>query len=735
SDWIELYNNSNNPITLLNYSLSDDSTDLSKWIFPEITISAHSFILVFASGKDRLDTNELHTNFTISSSGEELFLLNSFGIIIDQTDPVELSVDEVYGRLPDGSNNWLELFSPTPDSSNNVNNQLLFSHEGGFYTSPFYLNIISLLGDTVFYTLDGSIPTENSNINIYSLFMDYKYSSPNYFSEIPTSPGQSLISYKAWESPANIIDKASILRCASYKNGIRTSKIYTQTFFIDSIIFEKYNIPVISIVTDGENLFSYDNGIYVPGIHYDSINPEWTGNYFQQGEEWERPVHIEYYEYEGDIGFSQDAGIRIHGGKTRQAAQKSLRLYARDEYSEKYFNYQLMPQKQNNKYKRFLLRASMSAWNGQTIIADVLAHEIVRDLDVEYQDYQPVVVYINGEYWGVHTIRDRIDERYIAYTYNLNKDSVDLINGNYNLVVAGSNVHYVNLLEFIELNDLSFESNYEYVTTQMDIDNYIDYQIAEMFFANYDWPANNMKLWRPQTLNGKWRWIFYDIDAGFGNYNYNMFIHSTKNDSNITWPNSPSSTFLFRNLLKNNSFVNLFVDRYAEILNQDFDANTLVSKLNTVKKIYENEVSHHIFRWNYPDSISKWESDIEDNLLFFIENRPCGVEENIIEFFDLNEFGFSCNNNIDEIEKKNILFLAPNPSIGIFFIYNNSSEIIKGNITITSVTGKIVYVENNVSLVGNEKKYFNLTELPKNTYILNFYNTNFSEIKRIIIIK
>jgi len=291
----------------------------------------------------------------------------------------------------------------------------------------------------------------------------------------------------------NLIDKANIIRFASFRNGQRTSKIYTKTYFIDKNIFSKYNMPVISLVSEEDNLFNYELGIYVPGTHYDPENPEWSGNYFKDGDEWERPVHIEYFENDGCLGFSQNAGIRIHGLKTRQAAQKSLKLYARNEYGDKYFNYPLLPQKSITEYKRFLLQTTMGSWRGNPIIGDVLAHEIVRDLNFEYQDYQAVVVYLNGEYWGIHTLRDRIDERYIAYTNNVDKDSVDIINGNFWLVEAGSNEHYLKLADFIEVKDLSFESNYEYVKTQIDIYSFIDYQIAEMFFSNKDWPDNNQK--------------------------------------------------------------------------------------------------------------------------------------------------------------------------------------------------------------------------------------------------
>jgi len=724
SDWIELYNTGNSTINLLNYSLSDDVNNPTKWVFPEVHILPNSFILIYASDKNRLDTTELHTNFKISASGEELLLTNNSGVVIDQTDPVELSSDQSYCRVPDGSANWIVSDTPSPNATNNFSNQLIFSHQEGFYSASFLLSINSLLGDSIYYTLNGDIPTESSNLFCDSILIRDRSTDPNIISEIPTTPEQSLISYKAWESPKDTIDKATILRCASYRNGVRTSKIYTKTYFVDSEIVGKYSMPVISLITEEGNFFDSDSGIYVPGIYFDSNNPEFSGNYFMSGEEWERDIHIEYFEPSGKLGFSQDAGVRIHGGKTRHAAQKTLRLYARDEYGKKYFNYKLLPNRKVNKYKRFLLRTTMGDWGGQTIIKDALAQNISATLNVDYQDFRPVIVFLNGEYWGIHTIRDRIDERYIEYLYNIDKDLVEFH--------EGESVAYNNLMEYIENNSLSNNSNYEYVKTQIDISNYIDYTIAELFFNNYDWPANNMKLWR-KLPDGKWRWVFYDIDAGFGDENYNMLLHATKNDSSVTWPNSPSSTFLFRNLLQNELFKTEFINRYAEILNNDFDTDIMINKLNSIKQIYFPEITSHINRWNYPNSLAQWEDDIENNILSYIEKRPCVVREHIMSFFELSTFGFDCNGGNSATVEFDQLILAPNPNNGKFYLLNTLSDIKNAKIVIYSINGQIILEENGVDILKNERKYFNLSGFSGNVYILKIMSTNYSEQKKIII--
>jgi len=263
SDWIELYNKSNDIINLEGFTLSDDEDDLNKWTFPAISLPPNGFLLIFASDKNRINSGELHANFKISAQGETLFLSNQEGILIDEYEEIPLSNNLSYGAFPDGHFNSQLLSIPTPGYSNNINNEVQMSRRGGFYKTPFYQKVSNQLADTIRYTFDGNLPTSDSNVFPDSLHLGYLYEKPNYFSEFQTSPEQSLIAYKAWESPKVLIDKAHILRYASFNNGVRTSKIYTQTYFIDSTIFEKYNLPVVSLITEENNLFDDTIGIYV----------------------------------------------------------------------------------------------------------------------------------------------------------------------------------------------------------------------------------------------------------------------------------------------------------------------------------------------------------------------------------------------------------------------------------------------------------------------------------------
>lgn len=728
NDWIELYNSNSQPIYLGNYYLSDNETELQKWKLPNITIPAHSYILFFASGKDYISDSEIHTNFKITSDGEAIFLSNEEGEIHDYIPAVNLCSDRSYGKLPDGSDNMLQLNTASPNNSNNINNQLLFSKQNGFYNQPFYLTINSLMGDTIYYTLDGSSPTIHSQTYTNPIYIEDRTHQPNYFSNIPSSPSQSQISFHAWEEPNGNVNKITTIRCASFRNGVLSSEVYTRSYFVDQEAILDSELPIIAISTEEQNLFNHESGIYVPGTHFNATNPEWTGNYFHSGKLWEKQAHIEFFDSTGELKFMQEVGLRIHGGKTRHAAQKSMKIYAGDEYRTLEFNHQLFPQSQNSNYKRFLLRTTMGAWNGQTIITDILAHDIARSLNIEIQNFQPAVVFINGEYWGIQTLRNKIDEYYIQNLYGIDKDSIDIIGGNYNLVFAGDNLHYINLLDFIAENSLSDNHNYEYICSQIDIDNYIDYQIAELFFANYDWPANNMKLWRPKTKTGRWRWIFYDIDAGFSDYDYNMLEHATRNDNNISWPNSPQSTLLFRSLLENSNFKQQFIDRYATVLKHYFNTSNMLIKPQNIKKIYDNEIHRHIDRWHYPSSFSRWEDDIDESLIQFLEKRPCKVSENIIEFFNLDNFDYDCSKDYNQLN----LNLSPNPNKGILKLSNNTDTNLSGSITISATSGKICYEEKLVFLNASDHKVININHLPNGIYFINYSSSLFTEVKKLV---
>jgi len=720
-DWIELYNNSSSPINLQNFKLSDDHNHIDKWSFPSISIDAYSFLIVFASGKNRNSIHELHANFKIKSSGEFITLSDQTNFIIDSIPPVSLETDKTYGRLYDGTPNLGFISNPTPNQSNNSEqfiNEIIFSHLSGFYKNSFDLTLTS--DDSVYYTLDGSMPSLHSNL--YTDPISISSIAPNTISLIKTNhiPYVPNIwpNYEfGFQTPQNDLNKGVVLRAMSFKNGAPTSKVYSHTYFTENI---EYTFPVISLITDSLNLFDNDTGIYVPGIHLDSSNMDWTGNYYQRGDEWERIGNIDFFDGTGNLVLSEVVGFRISGQKSRSAPQKSIRIYFRDEYGTSKINYPFFPSRSYNDFKRILLRSSFTYWWGRnTLFQDDLLQTFVsqNNLDLDVQMSRPSIVFINGEYWGIHNIRERQDKHYLESIHEIDGDSVDIIEGNLS-VIEGNADDFIELMNFVELNDLSNSLNYEFVKNKIDIDNYIDYFIVEMYFNNQDWPANNVKLWRSQSPHSKWRWLLYDLDAAISDYEGNSFDYI----SGAT----DKQSILFNSLLRNNAFKNKFLDRFIFHLKTTFNPNRINELIHQFQSIYEPEIAEHILRWSNPVDYNSWKNSC-DFLRTFIENRPCHMKDILIDQFNLNDMDeFDClyNNSID-------VKIFPNPSSGKFTVLINKPKEVKASIAVFNGLGQNVYNK----ILNSNISQMDLSFLGNGIYFFRLDIDGVYETKKIVIDK
>ena len=629
SDWIELYNNSENEIDLYKYGISDDKDEPGKWIFPNIVMTPHSFLLVFASGKDRKNPQHLHTNFKISSGGESLYLTDTNGSLIDIINSVSMSTDVSFGRLPDGSSNLTTFIHPSPGTSNNseVNSTVKFSHKSGYYINAFDLLITS--SDSIFYTLNGSVPTNKSKLYKTLIHIEDKTNLPNSLSTIKTG-------YNEYAPPVQNVFKATVIRAVAYKHEKPSSEVFTNTYIVNPNINSKYSNPIISLVTDSMNLFGSDSGIYVPGKSFNPNYPKGSGNYLYDGPLWERDVHIELFEKDGSLGFSQNAGISLQGVSARKFNQKSLRLSAREEYGNKFFNYKVFPQSEIKQYKRILLRSAMCDWS-KTIFKDEMGQDLVRNLDIDIQNGRPVIVLVNGEYWGIHMMTEKLDKYYISSKYNLPEDSLNLLENSDAEVIEGSNIDYLAMIDYLKTHDITVKGNYEYMKNKMDIDNFIDYQIAEIFMNNYDWPDNNIKYWKSKRSGSKWRWMLYDLDYSFGQFgaDHDMLDQATA-AGGTKWPNSDKSTFLLRTLLLNNDFKNQFISRFDALLNSVFTTENVSKQILKYKDMLINDVPEQVNRWHYPPSLQLWKSFIDNKLLDFSKERPDSMRYFLREKFNLN---------------------------------------------------------------------------------------------------
>lgn len=517
----------------------------------------------------------------------------------------------------------------------------VFSHEGGFYREPFQLELASVLPDAeIFYTLDGSEPSRSSNRYAGPIRIANRVHEPNKMAGILTVA-------EDWHKPGKVF-KGTVVRAIAYDADGNASGIVTKTYFVHPRGHRRYSLPVVSLSTNKEHLFDHETGIYVAGALYENVSEnhwENPANYTQRGREWERPAHIEFYEPDGTLGFSEPVGIRIHGAASRANVLKSLRVHFRKEYGKGKLDYPLFPELPYDTFDSFVLRTAGNDHDG-AYLRDAFMQSLLDETRLDTQAYRPAILFINGEYWGIHNIRERGDEDYFAEKYGIDKAELDLLEGNAE-IISGTNEHYLALIDMLRTRDVRDPSVYERVANAIDIENFIDYQVAQIYFDNGDWPGNNIRFWRENKpfdpasaygRDGRWRWFVFDTDFGFGMYGDHNYLNNSLERSTTPhgddWPNPEWSTFLLRTLLENDDFRMRFINRFADLLNTSFRPERVVERLRAMKSVIEPEMPEHIARWGRPYGMHWWAMNIE-RMETFAKARPAVMSGILNEFFQL----------------------------------------------------------------------------------------------------
>jgi hypothetical protein len=598
-DWIEIYNATDSTFNIGGLFFSDDISDLKKWQLPDTSnltvIDSMGFLVLWADA-DTLE-GPLHIGFRLSASGESLFLTDSNGItILDQISFPEQFDNISYGRQPNGSENWFFFNNPTPGSTNESNglfdqaNPPEFSLQGGFYDSNQELMITSEYSDSlIFYTFNGSIPTINSYV---------------------------------YNGPINI-NSSSFIRARVINEGLIPSEVISHSYFINSEV----HLPTVSLITDPTNLWGSD------------------GILDNKYKDWEKPVHLEFFDDDHKLGFQLTAGIKIHSPDGRP--QQSFRIYARNEYGQEYVNYKIFKDKAIDIFYVFILRNGGndgSQLENGTHIRDPFAHTLYRQInpDNAIAASKPAHVYLNGSYWGIYNLRERQDKQYIETNYNYTGD-IDFLErafdypGNRN-AIEGDWIHYDAMRQYIVDNDLNNQLHYAYIESLMDINNFTDYWIFEIFIGNFDWLSNNIKFWRPKTFDGIWKWVLWDVDHGMGlpYLNYGDPAWNTLNWATGTTGDrvdNGNNTIIIRGLLKNEKYKIYFINRFADLLNGVLLPKHTIALMDEFVSYLNPDIDIQLNRWNQTRPI--WEHNLA-KMRDYLFNRPQFVRQHILNKFDLS---------------------------------------------------------------------------------------------------
>ncbi|HPG39885.1 MAG TPA: CotH kinase family protein [bacterium] len=478
-----------------------------------------------------------------------------------------------------------------------------FSQPGGFYNASQTLQLSvdeTCPGLTIYFTCDGSEPDTT----------DDQYQAPL------------------------TLDTTTVIRARACAPGYNPGPVVTQTLFIN----EECTLPIVSLATDPYNLWDEDYGIYVTGKHAQSEIPHYGANYWM---DWERPAHIEFFEPGADTAaFALNVGIKIFGGWSRMHAQKSLAFFARKQYDERDIDYKIFPDREITRFEAFVMRNSGNDWQYTMLRDGFMQSLLVGEMDLETLAFRPAVLFLNGQYWGILNLREKVNDRYLQAHKNIDPDYIDLLeltpSGPAPVVLQGSSEHYRQMIDYVTKTDMSVNAALKYINTQMDVENFIHYMLAEIYFANIDWPSNNIKFWRPSLDGGRWRWIIYDTDFGFGLYDANSYTHNTLEFATAvdgpSYPNSPYSTLLLRKLLENELFRAEFINQFADHLNTTFDSNRINNMLDYYISLIQPELSRHRQRW--PESAQVWYYSI-DVMRNFANTRSWPMRQFIQEKFSL----------------------------------------------------------------------------------------------------
>lgn len=662
-DWIEIINSGNVAVNLNGYMITDDSAETEFWTFPDYFLAADSVIVVFASGKNITEGNEWHTDFKLKVMKDPVFLLNPDSLVIDKIEVQCVPPDKSVGRFPDGSET-IKILASTPSQTNNSANIFDINYQSGdsLYIdlqSGLYPNnlAIKLTNDNpenqIFYTLNADDP---NNIAL-------PYNEPISLTNINNTQNRFANKGDSEYEPGDLISKANIIRAQTFSEGCPSSNEIINTYFINEPAKLEYPVPVVSVVTDENNLFDDDIGIYVKGN---------SNNYYQHGKKWERFAGLEVFNNEGELILDQNVGIRVHGRASREIPQKSIRLYAREEYGKDVLNFPYFEQKPDiDKFEILLLRTTYGDWSN-TLFKDELCQNITQDMNVDYVATQTVVLFINGEYWGVYSLRERHDHTYVENNYHVDSADIDVISYDKNqiLVEAGTIDAYNNLISKLESYDAKSKAFYDYASDAFDLENLMNFFITQIYFANTDFPNNNFRLWKLREDTAKWRFFLFDFDAAFIMVGNDHIMHYN-NESEYLQSFPAYSTFILRTLLANPRFRQEFNAQFFNHLNTTFAPVRVIKMIDEYEALYENLAYDHIYRWNKPTDYVKWLYNV-DMLRMFAMQRPSVITGQL-----LSNYG-------------NPFIVYPNPSNSLVNVrlFGSHSEV---EIKLFNTNGQILY--------------------------------------------
>jgi gliding motility-associated-like protein len=598
-DVVELYNTTAAAFDLTGWYLSDRTDEPTKWQFPAgTTIAANGFLRIWASGKNVSVGANIHTNFKITQTknSEAIVLSDPAGLPIDVNEiDMPCKRNNSWGRVSNGASEWGILTTPTI-GANNVNVKKPYalkpeiSPAGGGYTAPVTVTLTTPEpNSTIRYTLDGSAPNG-------------------------TSP--------AYTAPFNVTG-TTVVRAVTFSNDpqVPSSFIESNTYFINV----SHTVKILSIYSTG--VADLLDGTY-------DIEPE--GGFEMYSPTFER-LDESYGEFDK------------HGNDSWAYDQRGFDYVVRDEYGYDYaVKDPIFPNTDRDEYQHLIVKAAANdnyPFEDGAHIRDAYVHVLSQNahLELDERSYEPCVVYLNGQYWGLYELREKVDDSdFTEHYYNKDGDEIDFIKtwgGTW--TEYGDMAQWNPLYDYIVNNNMALPVNYDYVQSKFNLLSLIDYMIINTHSVCTDWLNYNTGWWHSNDDQVKWRYILWDLDATFGHYiNYT----GVPDDSPTAQPcdnqdpaisDPEGHTEMLTSLLENPNFRETYLNRYADLNNTYFSCDYMIALLDSMITRIEPEMPRQVARWG--GTVGAWQGHVQE-LRDFILARCTAIDEGIVDCYDVDPF-------------------------------------------------------------------------------------------------